>query len=259
MPDAAERHSTAEHRVAFFQTNDFVTDRLTSFVAEGLAGGEQVIMLARRPRWDAVCARLDAQGIALTRAAAEGRLLFLDADEVLDGLTMEGKVSVDGFRTALRRFIDSRMKQRIYGELVSLLAARGDTAGAVAIEALGHELAHGLHIPVLCGYHMGGDSPLSVDAIERIEAVHDGSVFEGRDSSNTDGHHHIAAAAVRTHAVRFYENRESLARIVGRFLGEGFVVGLPAIVIATPEHPTPSARCSRVTISISIGCRPPVT
>jgi hypothetical protein len=179
---------------------------------------------------------LDAQGIALTRAAAEGRLLFLDADEVLDGLTVEGKVSVDDFRTALRRFIDSRMKQRIYGELVSLLAARGDVAGAVSIEALGHELAHGLHIPVLCGYHTGGDSPLSVDAIGRIEAVHDRSVFEGRDSLNNDGHHHIAATAMRTHAVRFYENRESLAKIVGRFLGEGFVVGLPAIVIATPEH-----------------------
>ena len=38
------------------------------------------------------------------------------------------------------------------------------------------------------------------------------------------------------HAVRFYETKESLCRIVAEFLGEGFVLGNPALVIATPEH-----------------------
>jgi hypothetical protein len=38
------------------------------------------------------------------------------------------------------------------------------------------------------------------------------------------------------HAVRFYENKESLSRIVAEFLGEGIVAGQPALVIATPEH-----------------------
>jgi hypothetical protein len=45
--------------------------------------------------------------------------------------------------------------------------------------------------------------------------------------SDTGGHFH---------AVRFYESREALAKIVAQFLGEGFAAGLPAIVIATPEH-----------------------
>jgi hypothetical protein len=38
--------------------------------------------------------------------------------------------------------------------------------------------------------------------------------------------------------VRFYENSESLCRMVAEFLGEGFVTGQPALVIATPEHRT---------------------
>jgi hypothetical protein len=38
------------------------------------------------------------------------------------------------------------------------------------------------------------------------------------------------------HAVRFYENSESLSRIVAEFLAEGIVAGQPALVIATPEH-----------------------
>jgi hypothetical protein len=38
------------------------------------------------------------------------------------------------------------------------------------------------------------------------------------------------------HAVQFHPNTQALARLVGRFIGEGLGSGLPAIVIATPEH-----------------------
>jgi hypothetical protein len=38
------------------------------------------------------------------------------------------------------------------------------------------------------------------------------------------------------HAVRFYENKESLCRIVAEFLGEGLIAHQPALVIGTPEH-----------------------
>ena len=38
------------------------------------------------------------------------------------------------------------------------------------------------------------------------------------------------------HAVRFYDTKESLCRIVAEFLGEGFVAGQPALIIATSEH-----------------------
>ena len=45
--------------------------------------------------------------------------------------------------------------------------------------------------------------------------------------SDTPGHFH---------AVRFYDTKESLCRIVAEFLGEGFVTGQPGLVIGTPEH-----------------------
>jgi hypothetical protein len=38
------------------------------------------------------------------------------------------------------------------------------------------------------------------------------------------------------HAVRFYEDEESLYRIVADFVGDGLVAGQPAIIIATPLH-----------------------
>jgi hypothetical protein len=40
----------------------------------------------------------------------------------------------------------------------------------------------------------------------------------------------------RHHAVRFYENDKSLARIVAQFLSDGFAAGNPGIVVATPAQ-----------------------
>jgi DcmR-like sensory protein len=38
------------------------------------------------------------------------------------------------------------------------------------------------------------------------------------------------------HAVRFYDTRESLCRLVAEFLGKGLITQHPVLVIATPEH-----------------------
>jgi hypothetical protein len=45
------------------------------------------------------------------------------------------------------------------------------------------------------------------------------------------------------HAVRFYKDSESLCRIVGSFLKEGFTESQPAIVIATAPHQRMIAKC----------------
>ena len=45
-----------------------------------------------------------------------------------------------------------------------------------------------------------------------------------------------AASSRPYHAVRFYENEKSLARIVAEFLGEGLTDGTPGIIVATPAQ-----------------------
>ena len=44
------------------------------------------------------------------------------------------------------------------------------------------------------------------------------------------------------HAVRFYEDDQSLYRIASSFIGAGLVAGQPAVVIATPVHREEIAR-----------------
>ena len=55
--------------------------------------------------------------------------------------------------------------------------------------------------------------------------------------STDDGHFH---------AVRFYEDSDSLCRIVGEFIGAGLEQGEPAVVIATPGHTAAIDECLRV-------------
>ena len=46
----------------------------------------------------------------------------------------------------------------------------------------------------------------------------------------------VAASSGHFHAVRFYENAESLSRIVAEFLADGFLMHQPAIVIGREAH-----------------------
>jgi hypothetical protein len=48
--------------------------------------------------------------------------------------------------------------------------------------------------------------------------------------------HNPPAESGHFHAVKFYDSRESLCRIVAEFLGEGLAGQQPVLVIATPEH-----------------------
>jgi hypothetical protein len=44
------------------------------------------------------------------------------------------------------------------------------------------------------------------------------------------------SASGHFHAVRFYEDTASLSRTVAAFLADGFALGQPALISATPEH-----------------------
>jgi len=46
----------------------------------------------------------------------------------------------------------------------------------------------------------------------------------------------VPATHSQFHAVRFYQDRASLARLAAGFIGEGFIASMPAIVLATPAH-----------------------
>lgn len=166
-----------EHNATFYLTDDFVIPHVTSFISEGIMAAEHVLVIATLPHWNALAARLEQAGPAYAHAAAEGRLIWLDAEDLLEKITGEGGVSLDRFRAAVANLLPPGKPWRVYGELVSLLAERGDVETAIAMEALGTELARTHHARVLCGYHV--HTGLIPANVRRIEQAHDRTLLEG--------------------------------------------------------------------------------
>lgn len=108
------------HVAGFYQTDGFPAERLpSSRKAHGRGTGDCAgDDIAVGGHFGALERELE-----FSRTVTEGRLLLLDANEVLDGVTVDGRVNVEGFRSALARFIAPGVRQRIYGELVALEAA----------------------------------------------------------------------------------------------------------------------------------------
>jgi hypothetical protein len=227
-----QANEIARHAVAFHVSDDFIVRESAAFIAAGLGAGERVIALCTQAHWNAITKELERGVCAVGRASADGRLVLIEADQLVETLTSSGRVDADVFRATLAPLITPGVPVRIYGEVVSLLATRGDVDGALAIERLGHELAQAFQVQILCGYHVAGAHPLRASDIARIQQLHDRSAFEeGATAPLTK-----PAATSQFHAVRFYQDGQSLARMVSGFLEEGFSAGLPAVVIATPEH-----------------------
>lgn len=73
---SASASQPSVHVAGFYQTDDFLAERVAYFVSEGLTVGEQVIRLATAAHWTAISARLSQSGLEFRRAVTEGRLLL---------------------------------------------------------------------------------------------------------------------------------------------------------------------------------------
>lgn len=225
-----------EHVAAFFQTRAFFLDTVTPFITEGLAAGERVIAIATHAHWNAIAERLERDGVPHGRAAQDGRLILLDADAILEQITVDGRARAEEFGKVLEPLLASPARCRIYGELVSLLTQHGDVDAAVAIEELGHEIAQRLGIDVLCGYQTARGYQLTSDDVARLEAAHHRSSLER-------GHRPSSATQPERPLVLIADDFSDALEMYGeylRFLGFGVLLaadGEEAVRLAHEHEP----------------------
>lgn len=172
------RGSVASHHlVQLFDSRDSLADTVADFVAQGLQGGEAVLIVAVPAHWNAIAVRLDALGLSAERFRASGRITTVDARELLDRCMSDGLPQRGLFHQSvgsLVRDLGSRgTGVRIYGEMVNLLAEEGDFPAARQLEDLWNELGEEQSFTLLCGYsavHFG--DPRSAAALHSICGAH---------------------------------------------------------------------------------------
>jgi PAS domain S-box-containing protein len=159
--DAAPRATPLhDHAVQFYEDDDFLVSVVADFVARGLAADLPALIIATPAHRRSVGRALAKRDVDVLRMKREGRLTLLDARATLRSI-MAGALpdarrfgTVIGGKVRRLRGGSSEARACLYGEMVDLLLADGNTEGALQLEALWNELAGREAFALLCAYHM---------------------------------------------------------------------------------------------------------
>ena len=148
--------SPASHIVQLYDSDEFLAGAVGLFAAEGLQGGEAVLLSGTPEHLSDIRKALRRHGVDGDAAIRNQQLILASAD---DGL--EAFLAGDPLAHALT---DSRFSGvRWWGEISHLMLQRGDAQGALAAEDRGDALARKHGIMLLCSYFCDRFDPQSYD------------------------------------------------------------------------------------------------
>jgi hypothetical protein len=149
-----------EHIVQLYQDEQFLNRAVCRFAAAALAHGEGVILVPTAAHWEAFYPRLEAEGVNIKEAQAQGQLTVVDADDLLPQFMGEKMpdapvfLGLAGEAVARARGRDRYPKIRWWGEMVNVLWERGNVTASMALEDLFDQLAHEEEIAIFCSFLM---------------------------------------------------------------------------------------------------------
>lgn len=166
----------SEHIVQLFDSSKSLAETVADFLWMGLDRGNNLLLVVTPQHRHLLTKRLEALGLNVHEAIAANRMIVLDASDTLDKFMRQDSPSPVAFEevigTTVRRLCD-RGRVWIYGEMVDVLAAKGNYKGAHALEELWNILGERECFTLLCGYASGhfGDAR-NLGALAQICRAH---------------------------------------------------------------------------------------
>lgn len=148
----------ATHGVQFYETADFLCDRVADFLAEGLRGGESLVVVAISARENLLSRRLLERGFDVDSAIRARRLAFFEARATLDRIMVGSRPDWSRFEdvigSAMRSAAAASSNGHVcaYGEMVDILQSEGNSEGAIELEEMWNRLQETEAFALLCGY-----------------------------------------------------------------------------------------------------------
>ena len=144
------------HLVQYYEKEDFLYDRISDFMSDGLRGSAAAILIATGAHRDGVESRFRGKGVDLPQLSATGRYHALDAQETLTRFMVNGRPDPDRFAATIGPVIRTARggDRRVlaFGEMVALLWAQGNRDAALRLEELWNDLARRETFALLCAY-----------------------------------------------------------------------------------------------------------
>lgn len=172
-PLSEEHH----HSVGFYADDDAFVTAVGPFLARGLSGDETVVVVATAAHRARVDQYLTAAGHDLADLRSRARYVTFDAQQTLDRFMVSGRPVHERFDSALGKMVISLTTRerplRIYGEMVGVLWAEANVAGAIELEGLWNDLRHRAAFQLHCGYDVDGSGPeADLGALHRVCVAH---------------------------------------------------------------------------------------
>jgi CheY-like chemotaxis protein len=154
---------TRRHEVGFYSDDQWLLDDVTQFLDAALMAGNAAVVIATESHRTSLLLRLQAQGINISVAIAEGRFIALDATDVLSTFMVDDTLDPVRFTEAFSSLIATSAKAAtgehprvaLFGEGTHLLWTQGHIRAAIQNERLCTELTKIYDVDILCGYSVG--------------------------------------------------------------------------------------------------------
>jgi hypothetical protein len=168
---------TSEHHVQLFDSSRSLVETVGRFLVDGFGRGEPVLIVATPPHREMLSDALLSAGVNVHNATLVNRIVIADAAQTLDKFLRKDTPNPTAFREVigdlLNRLSGHGGRVCVYGEMVDVLAARGNYKGALLLEELWNGLAERESFTLFCGYASGhfGD-PRTATHLAEICAAH---------------------------------------------------------------------------------------
>jgi hypothetical protein len=165
------------HAVQLFDSDDSMATHVAAFLHRGYLSGERIRVVATTDHMAAIAHQLNTLGCPVERLTATRDLVWWDAATTLHTLMGDGRVDPARLRPLARELsaADGRARPtRVFGEMVDVLAERGNLKASIALEDAWTRALTGVPADVLCGYHSTRFSdPATRCALTAICKAHD--------------------------------------------------------------------------------------
>jgi hypothetical protein len=162
--------ATGEHFVQFYASEAAFATTLEGFIVEGLRADEAVIVIATQPHLEEMERRLRMADVDLVAARWRGQYIPVEAEGMLVRIMGDTLPDAGSFRAELESLIAQAGRRRLrgFGEMVSILQARGMHEAVIRLEELWSTVCAEQKLTLLCAYPRNVFEEDETDGMTRI-------------------------------------------------------------------------------------------
>jgi hypothetical protein len=171
-----EHFCTSEHHLQLFDSSKSLAETVAAFLMAGFNRGEPLLIAATPEHRELLTRKLEEAGLNSRDAQRASRLVVVDASQTLAKFMRQDAPNAAAFDEVVGSMVGQLSNGRrvcIYGEMVDVLAARGNYKAAHQLEELWNALGRRESFTLFCCYASGhfGD-PKTAGALNDICQAH---------------------------------------------------------------------------------------